>query len=121
MTDSNIENKKVFTNKQVMMMLGGTISAVFALTSIYSKFMFNDEQLHINKQKIEDVNIERGLEIDELRGAMYRKVNEVSEEINGRIDRKADRISNEVKSNSEEIEQLQKDMLILKAKIENDK
>lgn len=114
MPESNIENKKVFTNKQVILMLSFALSSTFALTSIYSKFMFNDQQLQINKAKIEEVEIKHDAEIRELRGTMYRTINEKTDEVNGRIDRKSERISNTVKQNEEEIELLQKEIIRLK-------
>lgn len=51
----NVENKKTFNNKQVLSLLGAAIFSTFSLTSIYNKFVFNDEEIQLNKQTI-DVN-----------------------------------------------------------------
>ena len=98
-------------------MLSFALSSTFALTSIYSKFMFNDQQLQINKAKIEEVENKHDDEIRELRSTMYRKINEVVEDVNGRIDRKSERITGITNSNNEEIEELQKQMLIIKTEL----
>lgn len=116
MADSNIENKKVFTNRQLIWILGGALSASTAVTMIYSKFLFNDQQLQINKAKIEEVENKHDEEIRDLRSTMYRTVNAKFDEVNSRMDRKSERIIKSVSESEEEIEELQKDLLILKTK-----
>lgn len=81
----NVETHKTFNNKQVISLLGTVIFTTFSLTSIYNKFIFNDEEIQLNKNQIELNDI---------------KVNE-------RIDKKTKRNSDAIQFNLEAIRSLQ--------------
>lgn len=98
-------------------MLSFALSSTFALTSIYSKFMFNDQQLQINKQDIEDVNKKHTDELQELKVTMYKKFSSTEDEINGRIDRKGDRMNAAIKELEKRNTELQKAVLLLEQEV----
>lgn len=62
--EKNVEEYKIFTNKQVLSLLAGAIFTTFSLTTIYNKFVFNDEEIKLNKSNIElnDKNINERLD-----------------------------------------------------------
>lgn len=82
----NVENQKTFTNRQVLSVLGAAIFTTFSLTTIYNKFIFNDEEIQLNKEAIElnDKNT------------------------NDRLDKKTKRNSDDIQSNTDMIKELQR-------------
>lgn len=68
MNNPNIEDIKTFTNKQVITFIIFAILSTFSLTTIYSKFIFNDEEIQINKSSIIENNKHVNARIDKKTG-----------------------------------------------------
>lgn len=93
MAETDVEKIKTLTNKQVMSLLAGAIFTIFSLTTIYNKFVFNDEEIDTNTKSIAVV-------IKDIVGLKDSKAS------NERLDKKTKRIEDRVNELEEDVKKL---------------
>lgn len=93
MAGLDLEKIYSLSNKQVMGLLAGAIFTTFSLTTIYNKFIFNDEEIRNNSQAI----ITLKTAVEEL---------ERNKASNDRLDKKTKRVEEDVSTNMDDIKQL---------------
>jgi len=91
--EKDVEKVRMLNNKQVISLLAGAIFTTFSLTTIYNKFIFNDEEIKNNTISLETLKTN----VSEI---------EVNKASNERLDKKTKRIEERVAILEEEIKRL---------------
>ena len=87
--DKDIEKQYTLSNKQVLGILVSAVFATFSLTTIYNKFLFNEEEIQLNKVNITNIESIVGTKAS-----------------NERLDKKTKRIEDRLEIIEEEVKRL---------------
>lgn len=85
---NDVEREKTFNNKQVLSILGAAVFTTFSLTTIYNKFIFNDEEIQINKSQIELNDIKINERLDKKTKRNEDRIDEIERLLESNLDNK---------------------------------